>query len=153
MFGQEYALRAAVATFGLAALPPAEAIYLRALAPDGGFHFEGPGPWRLSFANSTLPPVNAFWSATMYAPTPTGQYFLVDNLIGRYAIGDRTPGLARQADGALDIWIARQDPGAERRANWLPAPATGPFAVVLRGYLPKPELLDGRYQAPPIMPA
>lgn len=153
IFGQDYALRAAVATFGLAALPPAEAIYLRAVSPDGHFHFEGPGPWRLSFTKASLPPVNAFWSATMYTPTPTGQYFLVDNPVDRYAIGDRTPGLARGGDGSLDIWISRQDPGLERRANWLPAPAAGPFAVVLRGYLPKPELLDGRYQAPPILPA
>jgi hypothetical protein len=152
-FGRNYELRAAVATFGLAAFPPAEAVYLRAAAPDGRFEFDGAGPWRLSFAAGHLPPVQSFWSATMYAPTPTGQYFLVENPIGRYAIGDRTPGLAHNSDGSLDIWIARRDPGGARTANWLPAPADGPFAVVLRGYLPRPELLDGRYRAPPIVPA
>lgn len=151
VFGRDYALRAAVATFGLAALPPQEATYLRAAAPDGGFHFEGPGPWVLRFPPGGLPPVGAFWSATLYAPTPGGQYFLVDNPAGRYAIGDRTPGLRRDDDGALEIWIARAEPGPARRANWLPAPAAGPFAVVLRAYLPKPALLDGAYSAPPIV--
>lgn len=153
IFGSDYVLRAAVATFGLAALPPQEAAYLRAAAPGGELEFDGAGPWVLHFPARHLPPVNAFWSATIYTATPTGQYFLVDNPIARYSIGDRTPGLAWNPDRSLDIWIARQDPGDARRANWLPAPAAGPFAIILRAYLPKRELLDGTYSVPRIVSA
>jgi hypothetical protein len=153
VFGTAYALRAAVATFGLAALPPREAAYMRAAAPDGALDLDGAGPWTLHFPAGQLPPVNAFWSATIYTATPTGQYFLVDNPIARYSVGDRTPGLVWNRDRSLDIFISRQDPGDARRANWLPAPSTGPFAVILRAYLPKPALLDGAYALPRIVSA
>lgn len=149
-YGQDYVLRAAVALAGLAALPPAEAMYLNPVGddPKGGRMFTGPGPWRMRFPAGQLPPVNAFWSLTMYEATPEGQLFLVQNAARRYAIGDRTPGLAKNADGSLDIWISRTDPGEARRANWLPAPAQGPFTMTFRAYLPKPDLLDGRWRAP-----
>jgi hypothetical protein len=68
-------------------------------------------------------------------------------------MGDRTKGLKRNADGSLDIWIARQDPGGERTENWLPAPAAGPYRMTMRAYLPKPDLLTGAYRLPPIQPA
>lgn len=144
-FGQDYAYRAAVAIGGLAALPIAEAMYMRPMAPGGGFVFNG-GHYKLSLPAAL--PVDGFWSLTMYEATPQGQFFLTDNPLGRYAIGDRTPGLVRDATGGLDIWIGREDPGAGRTSNWLPAPAQGPFALTLRAYLPKPEFLDSRYRLP-----
>lgn len=150
LYGQDYVYRAVVALGGLAALTPPEAMYLRARSPDGKL-FDGDGLFRL-----TLPadvPVAGFWSLTMYEATPEGHFFLTENPIQRYAIGDRTPGLKRKADGALDIWIGRSDPGGDRTANWLPAPAKGPFSMTLRAYLPKQEMLDGRFRFPPIMAA
>jgi len=140
-FFQDYLGRARVALGGLAALPPEEAMYLTALSPDGKRTFDGDGAYRLSFAPGQLPPVDAFWSLTMYEATPEGQFFLTPNPIQRYAIGDRTPGLDRGADGALSLWISRGDPGAARRANWLPAPTKGPYAMVLRLYLPLPAAI------------
>jgi hypothetical protein len=86
----------------------------------------------------------------MYEATPDGQYFLTENELSRYAIGDRTPGLKWNADGSLDLWIGRSNPGGDKTANWLPAPKAGPFSVTLRTYLPRAELLDGRYRLPPI---
>ena len=82
--------------------------------------------------------------------TADGQFFFTDNPIRRYSIGDRTPGLSRRADGGLDIWIGRVDPGGTHTANWLPAPAKGPFALILRAYLPKNDLLSGRYRLPAV---
>ena len=152
LFGQDYAFRAAVALGGLGALPPVEAMYVNPVG-DRGRMFTGPGPYRLSFPAGRLPPVDAFWSLTMYEGTPDGQFFLTENPIARYSIGDRTPGLRRNPDGSLDLWLARGDPGGERTANWLPAPATGAFTVTMRAYLPRPELLDGRYRLPPILSA
>ena len=78
----------------------------------------------------------------MYEATSDRQFFFTPNALGRYAIGDRTTGLVRNPDGGLDIWIGRHEPGGERRANWLPAPASGPFTLTLRAYLPDAELLD-----------
>lgn len=147
-FFQDYLTRARVAISGLAALPPAEAMYLTAVAPDGQLSFNGPGPWRLSFAAGALPPVNAFWSLTMYQLEDSGSLFLAPNAIGRHSIGDRTPGLAIQADGRLDLWVSREDPGASRKSNWLPAPKAGPFSVVLRTYLPREALLRTAYTPP-----
>lgn len=151
-FGQDYGFRAAVALAGLAGMPPQEAMYMQP-AFERGRMIEGAGPYRLHFPAGRLPPVDAFWSLTMYEATPDGQFFLVDNPLGRYSIGDRTPGLRTNADGSLDIWIARQDPGGAKSANWLPAPAQGPFTLSLRAYLPRRDLIVGRYRLPAIEPA
>lgn len=146
-FGQDYLFRAVVALVGLAANTPEEAIYL---SPEGdsGRMFTGDGLYRLHLA--TPPPVDAFWSLTMYEATNEGQLFLTANPLNRYSIGDRTKGLQRAADGSLDLWIARTDPGGDRSANWLPAPASGPFSLSFRAYWPRAEFRDGRYRLPPI---
>jgi len=148
-FGQDYGYRASVALAGLAALPPVEAMYMRAEGHLPRALFDGMEAWRLHFPAHQLLPVDSFWSLSLYEATPDGQFFFADNPLDRYAIGDRTPGLKTNADGSLDIWIGHADPGEDRRSNWLPAPA-GPFALFMRAYLPKPELLDGRYRLPPI---
>jgi hypothetical protein len=147
-FGDQYIYRAQVAAGGIGALPREEAMYLRSAGDDGAGLFRGDGLYRLHLAKPV--PVNAFWSLTMYEATPDGQFFLCPNGLGRYAIGDRTEGLVRGADGSLDIWIGRYDPGGARRANWLPAPASGPFSLTLRAYLPDRPLLSGDYRLPPV---
>lgn len=151
-FRQDYGFRAVVALGGLAALPLVEATYLRAGAPEGGGIFDGTRTWRLHLPADRQIPVNSFWSLSLYEATPERQFFFTDNPLNRYAIGDRTPGLTRNADGSLDLWIGHASPGPERECNWLPAPA-GPFALFMRGYLPRPELLDGRYRLPPVVEA
>jgi len=150
-YGQDYLYRAIVALQGLGALPVAEAMYLKAAGDDGAGTFTGDGPYRLSLPAQL--PLDGFWSLSMYEATTDGQFFFTDNPIKRYAIGDRTPGLKRNADGTLDLWIGRADPGGDRTANWLPAPKAGPFALYLRAYLPKPELLDGRFHLPAVVKA
>ena len=86
----------------------------------------------------------------MYEMEPDGALFLTPNSIDRYSVGDRTAGLARDADGALDIWIGRSDPGVGRASNWLPAPAKGSFVMILRTYMPQTDLVMQRYIPPPI---
>ncbi|WP_293486063.1 DUF1254 domain-containing protein [Phenylobacterium sp.] len=149
-FGQDYGLRGTVALSGLAALPPEEAMYMQAGGPSG--LFDGTRAWRLHFPADAPLPVNSFWSLSLYEAMDDGQYFFTDNPLNRYAIGDRTPGLARNPDGSLDIWIGHENPGAGREANWLPAPA-GPFALFLRAYLPRAELLSGAYRVPAVVAA
>jgi hypothetical protein len=152
-FDTDYLFRATVALTGLAALPPAEAMYMQAVDDAGHEVLHVEGVRRLHFPAGGLPPVSAFWSLSMYEVTPEGQYFLTENALARYSIGDRTPGLTFNADGSLDIWISRIDPGEARRANWLPAPVAGPYRLSLRAYLPKPPLLEGGYRLPPLTTA
>jgi hypothetical protein len=147
-YGQDYLYRAAIALGGLGALPPAEAVYLR---PDGEADglFKSDKTWRLSLPADV--PVDGFWSLSMYEATADGQFFFTDNPLGRYAIGDRTKGLKRRADGGVDLWIGRTDPGGERTANWLPAPKAGPWTVTWRGYLGRPALLTGAWRMPALV--
>ena len=76
-------------------------------------------------------------------------YYLVANPIDRYSIGDRTPGLQTAADGSVTITMQRESPGADREANWLPAPA-GKFRPVLRSYQPVGPMLSGDYVLPKV---
>jgi hypothetical protein len=147
-FGDDFRYRALVALAGIGALPPAEAMYMRAEGNDGQV-FNGDGLYRLALPRPI--PAEGFWSLSMYEATDDDQFFFTENPIKRYSIGDRTRGVKKNAGGGLDIWISRTDPGGEKSANWLPAPTSGPFAMILRAYLPKPELLTGRYKLPPIV--
>ena len=142
-FGTNYLQRAATARSGLGALESEEAMYLGYV----GEPLEGSRSYRLRFESDKFPPVNAFWSITMYEVMPDGRRFFTDNPIKRYSIGDRTPGLSRSADGSLEIYIQREAPSGGRETNWLPTPA-GRFSMTLRAYLPKQEHLEHRY-APP----
>lgn len=151
-FGQDYVYRAAVAIGGLAALPRIEAMYLRAGGEDG-HGFDGARSWKLRFAADGLPPVDSFWSLSMYRLTPAGQLFFAENPINRYAIGDRTAGLKRGSDGSLEIWMSRTEPVSSPNANWLPAPADGKFVLILRAYLPQSSLIEGSYLPPAVQAA
>jgi hypothetical protein len=148
-FGTNYLYRASIAIWGLAALPPVEAMYMRAINADGQRVFDGQKPHALRFPAGAQPPVSAFWSLSMYEALPDGQLFFTANSLNRFAIGDRTEGLTYNSDGSLEIWIGHADPGPERRANWLPAPS-GAFALILRTYLPQAPLLTGAYRLPPV---
>ncbi|MEW6391233.1 MAG: DUF1254 domain-containing protein [Pseudomonadota bacterium] len=149
-FGQDYVFRGQIALTGLFGLPLAEAVYTRPVGDHNSGLLNGER-YRLTFPPGRMLPVDGFWSLTMYAATPDGQFFLTPNAIDRYTIGDRTPGLKYGADGSLDIWISRRPPGPGRESNWLPAPAQGPYMVSLRAYLPRADLLNGVYRAPPLL--
>jgi hypothetical protein len=93
------------------------------------------------------PPVDAFWSLTMY---DAHEFYLVENVLNRYSIGDRTPGLAYGADGSLTIYLQKDSPGADKESNWLPTPQQGGFRPILRMYQPREPILDGSYVLPAI---
>jgi hypothetical protein len=135
-------LRALVAQVGWGANIPAEAVYAHATTDIAGAPLTGARNYVLHFPSGGLPPVNAFWSVTLYGP----DHFFVANPINRYAIGDRTAGLQYGADGSLDVSI-QHDPPPGHESNWLPAPA-GPFYLSMRLYLPKPPVLQGQYRYP-----
>lgn len=95
----------------------------------------------------TPPPVDAFWSLTMY---DVPEFYLVANTIHRYSIGDRTPGVKYGADGSLTIYMQKDSPGADKESNWLPTPQTGSFRPIMRMYQPGQAVIAGRYLLPAI---
>ncbi len=147
-FGTDYATRAAIAVTGLWVNIPAEAVYTFAATDTKGDKLVGAKSYRLRLP-AGAPPVDSFWSLSIYEVEPDGRLFFSDNPLHRYAIGDRTQGLKKNADGSLDILIQNNSPGADKESNWLPAP-DGDFRLVARAYLPRPEILDGRFKYPGI---
>jgi hypothetical protein len=137
--------RAAAAMAGLWGNHAYEAVYIMTYHDDRGEQLTGARTYSLRL--SPPPPVTAFWSLTMY---DTPKFYLVENEIDRYSIGDRTPGIIYAADGSLTITISHARPtDPVAAANWLPAPA-GDFRPVLRMYEPAPAVLDGSYVVPAI---
>ncbi|KRC60618.1 ATP synthase subunit alpha [Agromyces sp. Root81] len=137
--------RAAAALGGLWGNHAYEAAYVVTYVDAAGEPLDGSHSYTLRL--SPTPPVGAFWSITMY---DVPNFYLVDNEIDRYSIGDRTPGVVRDADGGITITMSAArpaDPAAA--ANWLPAP-TGAFRPLLRMYMPDESVLDGGYVLPAI---
>jgi hypothetical protein len=137
--------RMAAAALGIYGNSKEEAIYpAYFVAADGG-KLNGSNRYALRFASQQLPPVNAFWSLTLYELPAS---LLSANALDRYLINSAMlSGLARDVDGGITIQVRNASPGDGAESNWLPAP-NGPFFCVLRLYWPKPEALDGRWKAP-----
>ncbi|KII33676.1 hypothetical protein NL64_09230 [Pseudomonas fluorescens] len=145
-FGEDDLTRAAVAWRYIYANDQVEALYPVAMHDIDGQSLDGHSCYQLSFPAGQLPPVDAFWSLTMY---DGNTQLLVENSINRYSIGDRTPNLRYNSDEGLTIFLQSNSPGKEQQGNWLPTPV-GPFNLLLRLYLPQPAALDGRFRLPMI---
>ncbi len=140
-----YLYRMAGAVLGIYGNTAAEAIYPNFSNDATGAPLTGANNYTFRFPSGQLPPVNAFWSLTMYE-LPASQ--LVPNPIKRYLINSpMLPSLVADPDGGYTFYIQNSSPGIDREANWLPAPE-GPFALVLRLYWPKPDALNGTWKAP-----
>lgn len=140
-----YLYRMAGAALGIYGNTAAEAIYPVSFSDSTGAPLTGANNYTYRFPPGQLPPVNAFWSLTMYELPKS---LLVANPINRYLVNSpMLPGLVKDPDDGYTIFIQHHSPGAEQQANWLPAPP-GPFVVVLRLYCPKPEALSGQWTAP-----
>ncbi|WP_249673510.1 DUF1254 domain-containing protein [Pseudomonas abieticivorans] len=143
-----YVTRATGAQMGIGANSREEAMYpiydndATGQPLDGSKH-----KYLLRFAKGQQPPVNAFWSLTMYT---LPSQLLVDNPLNRYLINSpMLPGLAMDADGGLTLYLQHESPGKDKEANWLPTP-NGPFMAAMRYYWPKAALLEGSWKSPKI---
>ena len=145
VYGNYYLKRAIVAMVGLGANQPEDAVYPMCVADAEGKPLKAENDYVLHFAKDEVPPVGAFWSLTMYDT----QGYQVANPLDRFAIGNRDE-LKVNADGSLDIYIQHESPGKEKESNWLPAPKSGAMSPTMRLYAPKAQVLDGRWNPPPI---
>ena len=117
---------------------------------ESGQALNGANKYTVHFAPGELPPVNAFWSLTMYE-LPSS--LLVVNPIDRYLINSpMLPQLVKDADGGVTLYVQNETPGKVKEPNWLPAPK-GAFVIALRLYWPKEAALDGTWKQPPMQRA
>lgn len=148
-FGNNAIYRAEVALWGLGALETKEVIYVSSFLDLDGTRLNGDNSYKFTIPPEGIP-AEAFWSLTMYEVDPLGGMYFADNPIGRYAIGDRTPGFFKNEDGSIDIWMGHEPPPMPHLApNWLPAP-TGRFTLMLRVYGPTPEFVAAKVLPPSV---
>src|SRR5262249_726308 len=140
--GRDSFSRPVAALVGLGANLPEAPISPRVKEDTDAQPLNGATRYLVHSHKGQLPPVNAFWSLSMYNP----EQFFVQNPINRYAIGDRDK-LKFNDDGSLTINIQHESPGKDKESNWLPAPKDS-FNVFMRLYWPKKEILDGAWKAP-----
>ena len=135
MRGVNQSFKAIVTSF------PEEARYFARSRNEDGDYLDGSqATYELTFPAGKLPPVDAFWSITMYGLDAN----LVDNPIDRYSIGDRSPDLKYAADGSLTLYLQHESPGEGKESNWLPAP-NGNFYVSIRTYRPGEAIMNGSW--------
>jgi hypothetical protein len=144
VYGNYYLKRAIVTQLGLGANLPEDAIYPLNLGDETGKPLDGANNYMLHFDKSETPPVDAFWSITLY----DAQGFQVANPLNRFAVSSWMP-FNYNADGSLDVYFQNENPGAGNEANWLPAPK-GPFNLTMRLYAPRSEALTGKWNPPQV---
>ena len=146
VYGNYYLKRAIVTQVGLGANLPEDAIYPLNIGDSNGKPLDGANKYVLHFNKGETPPVNAFWSITLYDP----EGFQIANSLNRFAVSSWMP-FKDNADGSLDLYFQNESPGKDLEANWLPAPK-GPFNLTMRLYGPKAEALNGKWNPPAVKP-
>lgn len=145
VYGNYYLKRAIVAQLGLGANLPEDAVYPMNLFDDTGKPLDGQNKYTIHFDKASLPPVNAFWSITLY----NAEGFQVANELNRFAVSSWMP-FVYNPDGSLDLYFQNESPGKDKEANWLPAPK-GIFNLTMRLYAPKSDVLTGKWDLPAVM--
>jgi plastocyanin len=147
VYGTDYIQRATITYFGLGANRTKDAVYPTSQVDAGGKPYNGANHYTMTFPKGQLPPVDGFWSLTMY----DADYFFVDNKLNRYTLSPRNK-LKQNEDGSVTLYLQNQSPGTDKESNWLPAPK-GKFVLMLRLYWPKekaPSILDGTWKPPAV---
>jgi hypothetical protein len=147
IYGTNYIQRALITAIGLGANRPQDAVYPTSEGPSVLSSYTGEKKYVMHFKKGELPPVNGFWSLTMYDK----DYFFVSNPINRQSISARQ-NLKPNADGSVDLYIQNESPGPGKESNWLPAPKDK-FILMMRLYWPKetaPSIVDGTWKIPPV---
>ena len=110
-----------------------------------GKQLNGRNTYALTFAKGQVPPVQGFWSLTLY----NEEHFFHQNPLKRYSLGTKTKNFTYNADGSLTLYAGAKSPGKDKENNWLPAPE-GKFSLLIRGYWSDKAILDGTWQPPKI---
>ncbi len=149
VYGTDYMKRAVVAAFGWPANLPQDAVYPYTEVDKGGRKLSGANRYTLTFAKGETPPVNAFWSITMYE-IDQGWWF-VPNVLNKFTVSMRD-NPKYNSDGSLTLYLQNESPGKDLQANWLPAPKND-FIAMMRMYWPSekdPSILNGTWKPPAV---
>ncbi|WP_318915497.1 DUF1254 domain-containing protein [Sinorhizobium medicae] len=145
-FGTDYFTRTAVAKSNIFVNAPSETKYFYQDLDGKGERLHGSKKYTVTFADGETPPVNGFWSLTLY----NEHHFFEPNDIKRYSLGTKSKTLKYNIDGSLTIYVQAEPPAEEHRDNWLPAPKDGDFSLYIRAYWPKPAVVDGSWTPPAV---
>jgi hypothetical protein len=146
-FGTDYFTRTAVAKSNIFVNSPNETKYYYQDLDAGGARLNGANRYTVTFPRDQTPPVNGFWSLTLY----NQHHFFEPNEINRYSVGTKNKTLRTNPDGSLTIYVQADAPAdPAQRANWLPAPKGADFSLYVRAYWPKAAVLDGTWVPPPV---
>lgn len=147
-FGYDYFNRTATSKSNMFENRPSETQYFYTDFDGEGGKLHGSKTYELTFAKGEEPPVNGFWSLTMY----NEHHFFHPNDLKRYSLGTKNKTLKRNADGSLTLYAGNRSPDSDKESNWLPAP-NGPFSLYIRAYWGKEGILDGSWKPPAIRQA
>jgi hypothetical protein len=146
-FGTDYFTRTAVAKSNILVNSPNETKYYYQDLDSKGDRLNGANRYTATFAKDQTPPVNGFWSLTLY----NDRHFFEPNEIDRYSIGTKNKDLQFDANGSLTIYVQPDAPtDTKQRANWLPSPKDGDFTLYVRAYWPGAAALDGSWTPPAV---
>jgi len=151
-YGTDYLKRATVAAFGWPSNLPDDAVYPTSLVDSKGEKLTGANSYTVTFAKGQMPPVDGFWSITMYM-VDDGWWF-TPNPLNKFTVSGREK-FKTNPDGSTTLYFQTVSPGKDKESNWLPAP-TGEFVLMMRMYAPQqknPSILDGSWAPPAVVKA
>jgi hypothetical protein len=142
-FGYDYYNRTGTAKSNMFENKPNETQYFYTDDDTSGARLDGNGSYEVTFAPGQEPPVNGFWSLTLY----NTEHFFHPNDLRHYSLGSKNKNLQKGADGSLTLYVGAKSLGADKETNWLPAP-NGHFSLYIRAYWGKSGILDGSWKPP-----
>jgi hypothetical protein len=145
-WGFDYLSRAATARSNMYDNAPSTTRYIYNDIDSSGARLNGSNKYTVTFANGQTPPVEGFWSLTLY----NEHHLFSPNPLNRYSLGTKNKNLKLNDDGSLTLYVQSDSPGAGEESNWLPAPKNADFSLYIRTYWPKKEVLDGSWKPPKI---
>lgn len=145
-FGVDYFNRTGTAKSNFYDNKPDETQYFYTDVDGKGTMLTGTNNYTITFAKDQTPPVNGFWSLTLY----NEHHFFSPNTLNRYSLGTKNKNLKYNTDGSLTLYVGKKSPGVDKETNWLPAPG-GSFSLYIRSYWGKPAILDKTWQPPAVI--
>ncbi len=145
-FGTDYFTRTAVAKSNILVNSPEETKYFYQDLDAAGARLNGANHYTVTFPKDQTPPVNGFWSLTLY----NEHHFFVPNDLKRYSLGTKSKTLKANVDGSLTIYVQADAPSEAQQSNWLPGPKDADFSLYIRAYWPKTPVVDGSWTPPAV---
>jgi hypothetical protein len=144
-WGTDYLSRTATAKSNMYDNAPNETRYIYTDFDSESRRLSGANRYTVTFAAGQTPPVNGFWSLTVY----NKEHFFEPNQLNRFSLGTKSKSMKQNADGSLTLYFQNKSPGADKETNWVPTPADE-FSLYIRSYWPKEPIMNGSWTPPAV---